>query len=353
VDKQAVLHNNYYICLMTIDLRSDTVTKPSPDMLEAMFKAPVGDDVFGEDPTMAKLEKMVTDMFGMEAALFCPSGSMTNQIAVKCHTQPSDEVICDKLSHVYIYEGGGIASNSACQIKALDGNLGRLKAEQVLEAINPDDIHRARTSLVCLENTANRGGGTCYKFSDIQSIKDVCSNNNLKFHLDGARIWNAMIVTGETPKQYGAIFDSISVCLSKGLGAPVGSVLLGNKAFIHQAKRVRKVFGGGMRQVGYLAAAGIYGLEHNISRLKDDHLHTKQITDALQQKDFIGEIIPPETNILIFEVKGKYDPKSFVGYLQKHSILCFPISATQVRMVTHLDVTSEMVKTLIGIIQAM
>jgi threonine aldolase len=338
---------------MTIDLRSDTVTKPSRAMLEAMFKAPVGDDVFGEDPTMNKLEKMAADMFGMDAALFCPSGSMTNQIAVKCHTQPSDEVICDKLSHVYVYEGGGIASNSACQIRALDGNLGRLKAEQVLEAINPDDIHRARTSLVCLENTANRGGGTCYNFTDIHSIKEVCLNNKLKLHLDGARIWNAMIVTGEKPKQYGAIFDSISICLSKGLGAPVGSILLGNKAFIHQAKRVRKVFGGGMRQVGYLAAAGIFGLEHNITRLKDDHLHIKQIAAALKQKDFIGEIIPPETNILIFEVKGKYDPKSFVGYLQKHEALCFPISATQVRMVTHLDITPDMVKKLIELIQTM
>lgn len=322
-------------------------------MLEAMFKAPVGDDVFGEDPTMTKLETMVADMFGMDAALFCPSGSMTNQIAIKCHTQPGEEVICDNLSHIYIYEGGGIAFNSSCQVRALNGDLGRLKAAQIKEAINPDDIHRPSTRLVCLENTANRGGGTCYNFNDIQLIKEVCLNNNLRIHLDGARIWNAMAVTGEIPTQYGAIFDSISICLSKGLGAPVGSVLIGNKAFIHQAKRIRKVFGGGMRQVGYLAAAGIYGLENNIKRLKEDHVHIKQIANALQQKDFIGEIIPPQTNILIFEVKGKYDPKSFVGYLQKHSILCFPISPTQVRMVTHLDITPEMVEQLVKIIQAM
>jgi threonine aldolase len=345
--------NNYYICLMTIDLRSDTVTKPSPAMLEAMFKAPVGDNVFGEDPTMTKLETMAADMFGMEAALFCPSGSMTNQIAIKCHTQPGDEVICDKLSHVYIYEGGGIAFNSSCQVRALDGNLGRLKAEQVLEAINPDDIHKPISRLVCLENTANRGGGTYYNLNDIQSIKKVCLNNNLKLHLDGARLWNALIETKETPKQYGAIFDSISICLSKGLGAPVGSILLGSKAYIYQALRIRKVFGGGMRQVGYLAAAGIYALENNITRLKDDHTHTKLISAALQQKDFVGEIMPPETNILIFEVKGKYNPKSFVGYLQKLDILCFPISAKQVRMVTHLDVTDEMVKRLVEVIKTM
>lgn len=353
MDNEVVLGDNCYICFMIIDLRSDTVTKPSPAMLEAMFKAPVGDDVFGEDPTMAKLETMLADMFGMEAALFCPSGSMTNQIAIKCHTQPGDEVICDQSSHIYIYEGGGIAANSSCQARALEGDLGRLKAAQVLEAINPDDIHRARTRLVCLENTSNRGGGSCYNLYDIQLIEEVCLTNNLKLHLDGARIWNAMTVTGETPKQFGALFDSISVCLSKGLGAPVGSVLLGNKAFIHQAKRVRKLFGGGMRQVGYLAAAGIYGLEHHIEKLKDDHAHARQIAHALQQKDFIVGIIPPETNILIFEVKGRYDPKSFAGYLQKHAILCFPISPTQVRMVTHLDITAEMVQKLITIIAAM
>jgi threonine aldolase len=338
---------------MKIDLRSDTVTKPTPAMLEAMFKAPVGDDVFGEDPTMAKLEAMVADMFGMEAAVFCPSGTMTNQIAIKCHTQPGDEIICDKLSHVYVYEGGGIAFNSGCQVNLINGDKGKINAEQVLNAINPDDIHRAKTRLVSIENTSNRGGGSCYIFNDIQSIKEVCLNNNLKFHLDGARIWNALVARKETAKQYGAVFDSISVCLSKGLGAPIGSLLLGDKTYIQHARRIRKIFGGGMRQVGYLAAAGIYALENNIEKLADDHAHAKQIADALQKKDFVGEIIPPETNILIFEVKGRYTPKSFVGYLNKYDILCFPISATQVRIVTHLDVTPEMVKHLIEIIQAM
>ncbi|MEI9933296.1 MAG: GntG family PLP-dependent aldolase [Ferruginibacter sp.] len=286
---------------MIIDLRSDTFTKPSSAMLKAMFNAHVGDDVFGEDPTMKTLEAMAADVFGMAAAVFCPSGTMTNQVAIKCHTQPGDEIICEKLSHVYIYEGGGIAFNSGCQVKPIDGDCGRINAEQVLEAINPDDIHKAKTKLVCLENTANRGGGSCYNFSDIQKIKEVCLNNDLKLHLDGARLFNALIVKNETPKQYGEIFDSISICLSKGLGAPVGSLLLGNKEYIKQARRVRKVFGGGMRQVGYLAAAGIYALENNIHKLKEDHLHAKQIAEALQLQDFIGDIMPVETNILILK----------------------------------------------------
>lgn len=212
-------------------------------MLDAMLKTAVGDDVFGEDPTVNQLEAMAAGMFGMEASLFCPSGTMTNQIAIKCHTQPGDEVICDKMSHVYIYEGGGIAFNSGSQVKPLEGDRGRISAPQVLEAINPDDVHKARTSLVSLENTANRGGGSCYEFGDIESIKEVCLQNNLKLHLDGARLWNALVARGESPRQYGEIFDSISVCLSKGLGAPVGSLLLGNRDFIKKARRVRKVMG--------------------------------------------------------------------------------------------------------------
>ena len=338
---------------MITDLRSDTFTKPSPSMLDAMFKAAVGDDVFGEDPSVNQLEAMAAEMFGMEAAVFCPSGTMTNQIAIKCHTRPGDEVICDKVSHVYIYEGGGIAANSGSQVKALDGDRGRVTAEQVAEAINPDDPHKAHTSLVSLENTANRGGGSCYNFSEFQLIKDVCSKNSLKLHLDGARLWNALVAKKESPKQYGAIFDSISICLSKGLGTPVGSLLLGKKDYIKQARRVRKVFGGGMRQAGYLAAAGIYALENNIQRLQEDHLHARQIADALGKKDFIGKIMPVETNIIIFEVTGSYDPKKFCSELLQHDILCLSISATQVRMVTHLDITKEMVKNLINVIEAL
>ena len=219
-------------------------------MLEAMFKAEVGDDVFGEDPSVNQLEAITAEMFAMEAALFCPSGTMTNQIGIKCHTQPGDEVICEKMSHVYIYEGGGIAFNSGSQVKALEGNRGRLTAEQITEAINPDDVHKAKTSLVSLENTANRGGGSCYDFNDFQLIKEICLQNKLSLHLDGARLWNALVAKEESPKQYGEVFDSISVCLSKGLGTPIGSLLLGKRDYIKKARRVRKVFGGGMRQAG-------------------------------------------------------------------------------------------------------
>lgn len=338
---------------MITDLRSDTFTKPSQAMLEAMFTAAVGDDVFGEDPSINQLEAMAADMFGMEAAVFCPSGTMTNQIAIKVHTQPGDEIICEKLSHVYIYEGGGIAFNSGCQVKTIDGDQGRISAEQVLEAINPSDIHKARTSLVSLENTANRGGGSCYKYADIELIKQVCLQNNLKLHLDGARLWNALVAKKETPKQYGEVFDSISICLSKGLGTAVGSLLLGQKEYIKKARRVRKVFGGGMRQAGYLAAAGIYALENNIERLEIDHLHAKQITAALIKKEFTGAIMPVETNIIIFEVVAPYTPKSFAAELAKFSILSMPISANQVRMVTHLDITEAMVKNLVAVIEAL
>lgn len=322
-------------------------------MLEAMFRAQVGDDVFGEDPSVNKLEGMAKDLFNMEAAIFCPSGTMTNQIAIKCHTNPGEEVICDKLSHVYIYEGGGIAFNSGCQVKAIDGDRGRINAEQVTALINPDDVHKAKTSLVSIENTANRGGGSCYEFIDIQNIKQVCLNNNLKLHLDGARLWNALVAKHETPKQYGEVFDSISICLSKGLGTPVGSLLLGNRDFINKARRIRKIFGGGMRQAGYLAAAGIYAIENNIQRLETDHIHAKTIAHALIKKDFIGKILPVETNILIFEVTGSYSAASFTAYLKEHGISCIAISQTQVRMVTHLDITSEMIRKLVNIIAEM
>ncbi len=338
---------------MITDLRSDTFTKPSPAMLDAMSNASVGDDVFGEDPTINQLEAMAAELFNMEAAVFCPSGTMTNQIAIKCHTQPGEEIICDKMSHVYIYEGGGIAFNSGCQVKTLEGDRGRVKAEQVLEAINPNDIHKAPTSLVSLENTANRGGGSCYDFTDLEDIKEICLQNKLKLHLDGARLWNALVAKGETPRQYGELFDSISICLSKGLGAPVGSLLLGNKNFIQKARRIRKVFGGGMRQAGYLAAAGIYALENNINRLADDHHHAKQIAAALIKKDFVGKIMPVETNILIFELKDQFTAKSFETELAKFGILTIAISPTQVRMVTHLDVTEDMTQHLVEVIKEM
>lgn len=334
-----------------IEYRSDTFTKPTSGMLQAMCEAEVGDDVYSEDPTVNKLQLMLAEKFGMEAGIFCASGTMTNQIAIKCHTQPGGEVICDKMSHVYIYEGGGIAFNSGCQVKPLEGDRGRIMAAQVSEAINPNDIHKAKTQLVSLENTANRGSGSCYEFYDIQEIKEVCLENNLKLHLDGARLFNAIVAKDEDPKEYGHVFDSISICLSKGLGAPVGSVLLGDHDFIQNARRVRKVFGGGMRQAGYLAAAGIYALENNIDRLALDHRHTKQIEEALLKKEFTGGIMPVETNILIFEVKGNYTSKTLTEEFKENNILVSSISPTQIRMVLHLGVSEEMVQETIKVIE--
>ncbi len=336
-----------------IDFRSDTVTHPSKLMLEAMMHAQIGDDVFGEDPSINQLESMSANLFGMEAALFCPSGTMSNQIAIKCHVQPGDEVICDKLSHIYLYEGGGIAANSGSSVRLLEGDRGRITAKMVENAINPEDIHKPRTTLVSLENTANRGGGSCYNFNDIQLIRQVCSRNNLGFHLDGARIFNALVAQNETAKQYGATFDSISICLSKGLGAPVGSVLIGKIDFIRKAKRVRKLFGGGMRQAGFLAAAGIYALENNVKRLAEDHLHTQLIEEVLIEKDFIGEILPVETNILIFEVKGKYTAPQLSAILKEKGVLTIAISPTQLRFVLHLDISQSQVNQTIDLIKSL
>jgi len=333
------------------DYRSDTVTKPGPGMLQAMLSADVGDDVFGDDPTINKLQEMTAEMFGMEAGIFCPSGTMTNQIAIKCHTQPGDELICDHLSHVYIYEGGGIAFNSGCQVKPVIGDRGRITATDVLNNINPDDDHKARTRIVSLENTANRGGGSCYELPEIHKIKDVCSSNGLIMHLDGARLFHALTATNQSPKEYGEIFDSISICLSKGLGAPVGSVLLGKKDFIKKARRVRKVLGGGMRQAGYLAAAGIYALENNIERLETDHIHAKQIAEALLKKDFVGKMFPVETNIILFEVKGEYSGPSLGEAFLKNDIKVSVLNQSWVRIVVHLDIKEEMVKDTIETIE--
>lgn len=338
---------------MIIDLRSDTFTRPGSAMLSAILNAQVGDDVFQEDTTVNKLEGMAAEMFGMEAALYCPTGTMSNQIAIKCHTRPGDEVICEKKAHVYVYEGGGIAFNSSSQVNAIEGERGMINAGQIAAAINPDDVHKARTSLVCLENTSNRGGGSCYDFKKIQEIKEVCVNHHLALHLDGARLFNALVARGETPGQYGKVFDSISVCLNKGLGCPIGSILLGTGEFIRQARRIRKVLGGGMRQAGYMAATGIYALQHHVKRLELDHIHARQIAEALHKNDCIGEIMPVETNIIIFEVKKRYSAKAFSDMLKEHQILALPISTTQLRMVTHLDINEEMVKTTIRTIGEM
>jgi len=330
--------------MMIIDFRSDTVTKPTQGMLEAMFKAKVGDDVFGEDASINELEAIAADMFGMEAAIFCPSGTMTNQIAIKCHTQPGDEVICDESSHIYQYEGGGIAFNSGASVKLLAGDRGRITAAQVSAAIQPDDPHRAHTSLVSLENTSNRGGGSCYDFDEIKKIGSLCKEKGLAFHLDGARLWNAMIAKKESAKQYGKVFDSISICLSKSLGCPVGSLLLGKKDFIKKARRVRKVFGGGMRQAGFLAAAGIYALQNNIDRLAEDHQHAAQIADVIAGKQFVKFVLPVETNIIIFELDESITAPALVTRLKEHNILGYAISPNRVRLVLHLDINAEMVK---------
>lgn len=327
---------------MIIDFRSDTVTQPTAPMKEAMMKAKVGDDVFGEDPSINELEALVAAMFGMEAALFCPSGTMTNQIAIKCHTQPGDEVICDQSSHVYQYEGGGIAFNSGASVKLLQGDRGRISAEQVLAVINPDDPHRAHTSLVCLENTSNRGGGSCYDLEEVKRIQRVCKENNLKYHLDGARLFNALVAKKETAKQHGELFDSVSICLSKSLGCPVGSLLVGKKDLIKKGRRVRKVFGGGMRQAGFLAAAGIYALKNNIDRLAEDHAKAKQLGEVIAKKEFVKMVLPVETNIIIFELNDKLTAPALVAKLKEHDILGYAISPNRVRLLLHLDINEEM-----------
>ena len=329
---------------MKADLRSDTFTKPTPDMLSAMMAAEVGDDVFGEDPTVNALEKKAAGMFGMEAAIFCPSGTMTNQIAIRVHTQLQDEVICDHRSHIYQYEGGGIASNSGVSVKLLDGDRGRLKADDIRRNINPDDIHKPVTRLVGIENTVNKGGGCYYDMAELKKIRDVCNRHRLVMHLDGARLFNALVETGEKPSQHGELFDTVSVCLSKGLGAPVGSLLIGSKEMIKKARWVRKVFGGGMRQAGFLAAAGIYALENNIDRLKDDHRRARTIGDALQEAAFVSEVMPIDTNIIILSLKEGYTTEQILARLADKNVLALPFGPNEIRMITHLDFIDEMLE---------
>lgn len=338
---------------MIADFRSDTVTQPGKEMLAYMMKAPVGDDVFAEDPSINHLESLSARIFGYEAAIFCPSGTMTNQIAIKCHTSPGDEVICDRNSHIYQYEGGGIAFNSGASVRLLEGDRGRLTAEQVEAAINPEDVHKPVTTLVGLENTCNRGGGSCYDLKQIARIKAVCNASGLALHLDGARLFNAMVARKEDPLEYGKLFNSVSICLSKSLGAPVGSLLLGDHLFIKKARRIRKVFGGGMRQAGYLAAAGIYALENNVERLHQDHLHARMIEEVLREKSFVQEILPVETNIVIASFNFPYSPAKFIEEMKKHDIHMFSISPTQVRMVLHLDISPAMVEKTIQIIKSL
>ncbi|WP_443938228.1 threonine aldolase family protein [Pedobacter sp. MW01-1-1] len=332
-----------------LDFRSDTVTKPTAGMLEAMMTAKVGDDVFGEDETVQKLELKLAKTFDMEAGLFCPSGTMTNQIAIKCFTQPMQEVICDQTAHVYRYEIGGIAFHSGASVRLLHGNRGILTPELIEPEINEDNIHYPDSTLVVLENTVNKGGGSCYTLDQIAPIHHLCNIKGLKLHLDGARIFNALVAKGDKAEQYGQYFDGISVCLSKGLGAPVGSVLLGSKETIRKARKIRKAFGGGMRQAGFLAAAGIYALDHHVERLVDDHRHAKALADALLRRKDVVSVLPVETNIVVFEVQPGTANK-LVEQLKEKGMLCNATSNSTIRLVTHLDLSADMIDKAIEIL---
>ena len=327
---------------MIIDLRSDTVTKPSKAMLEAMMEAAVGDDVFREDPTVNALETRIAKMFGKETALFFPSGTMANQTAIKLHTNPGDQVICDKYAHIFNYESGGASFNSGVSCNLLDVNNGMFTADDVKKAINPEAYYYSKTSLVEIENTANRRGGSCWDFSVIQNIRKVCDENHLGFHLDGARLWHALVEKKETTAQYGTLFHTISVCLSKGLGCPVGSVLVGDGAIMQNAIRIRKIFGGNMRQAGYLAAAGLYALDHNVERLAEDHIKAKEIGAVLSQLTMVKSVEAIETNIVIFELIAEADENKFTQKLADKNIHIISMGGGKLRMVTHLDYTNVM-----------
>lgn len=336
---------------MAIDLRSDTLTRPTPAMLDAMMSAAVGDDMFGEDPTVAQLESEAAAMFGMEAGLYCASGTMTNQIGIRLHTTLQDEVICHKYSHIYLYESGGIASNAGVSVRLLEGDRGMITADQVEAAIQPDDIHAPVSRLVALENTMNKGGGSCYDLEEILKIRKVCDERGLGFHLDGARLFNALVATGQTARQYGELFDTISICLSKGLGAPVGSVLLGSASDIKRAKRIRKAMGGAWRQAGYIAAAGLYALENHVDRLAEDHAKAQAIAEVLAAQHYVEEVLPCETNILIFKLTDAYTNETFLARLKQHDVHAFGFGPQLIRFVTHYDFTDEHLEQLLRVLK--
>ena len=327
-----------------IDLRSDTVTKPTNEMKSFMMDAKLGDDVFEDDPSVRHLEDMAASMFSKEAGLFCPSGTMTNQIALMTHLKPGDEVICSRESHIYNYEGGGIARNAGASVRLIERKTGLLTVSDIADNINPDDVHQPVTKLVALENTCNRGGGNCYDINEIKAIKEFCDKIGLPVHLDGARLFNAIVKKGHSAEDYGACFDSISICLSKGLGAPLGSLLLGDAHFIKTARRNRKVLGGGMRQVGIVASAGTYALNHHVDRLKDDHEHAQIIANALANCSWINQVLDVETNIIVASLKDDFEPLKFLHKLEEDGVLAIPFGKGKIRMVTHLDVSSENVE---------
>ncbi|MCA0133478.1 threonine aldolase family protein [Winogradskyella alexanderae] len=328
---------------MIIDLRSDTVTRPTSKMLEAITNAEVGDDVYKEDPCVNALESRLAAMFGMDQALFFPTGSMANQAALKLHTNPGEQVICDKYAHIYNYEGGGASFNSGISCKLVDGHRGMFTAEHAEASINPPDFyHSPLTSLIAVENTTNKGGGACWDFNELKKLRKVAKKHNLGYHLDGARLWNALVETNETPKHYGELFDTISVCLSKGLGCPMGSVLIGKKELMQNAIRIRKILGGGMRQVGYMASAGLFALDNNIDRLKEDHKKAKEIGEVLKSLAIIKKVEPIETNIIIFELDESITEGDFFNWLKAKNIHIIGMGNNKLRMVTHLDYTDSM-----------
>lgn len=334
---------------MEINLISDTVTKPTKGMLKYMMKAKVGDDVFKSDPTVIHLQEKISEMFGMEAALFFPSGTMANQTAIKINTHPGDKMFCDKWAHVYNFEGGGAAFNSGVTSHLIDGDRGMFVAEALEEAVTGgrSDIHVPYSRLVAIENTTNKGGGACWDYEEILKIRKICDDNELKLHLDGARLFNALIAKKESPEQYGKVFDTISICLSKGLGAPVGSLLLGTKEDIEAALRVRKLFGGAMRQSGYLAAAGIYALDNHVERLVIDHTRAKIIGGALHNCELVKNVEPIETNIVIFNVIDSINEYDFISRLNDAGIALISMGQGKLRMVTHLDFTEDMLESVV------
>ena len=324
-----------------VDFRSDTVTKPTLEMKGFMMNAPLGDDVWGDDPSVNELEALGAKMFGKESAVFCSSGTQTNQIAIRVHTQPGDEIICHEEAHIYRYEGGGIAYNSGVSCRFLRGNYGRINPSDIVPEINPDDQHHPITTLVSIEDTSNRGGGMAYEIEDIKKIAAICKEHGLNFHLDGARVFNALTVNGLNSQEYGNYFDTISICLSKGLGAPVGSLLLGSADFIQKARRVRKVFGGAMRQAGIIAAGGTFALKNHVDRLKDDHAKAKEIEKMLNKQSWIKEVLPVQTNIVVALLADGLDEFKVTEQLAAKGILCVPFGNGRVRFTTHLDVSDE------------
>lgn len=326
---------------MTIDLRSDTITRPSKAMIDFMAGAPVGDDVFREDPSVNELERYTSELLGYEAALYCGSGTLANQIAIMAHTRPGDEVICSDLSHIYLYEGGGIAANAGCSVRLIHGDRGRITAAQIEANINADDVHFPGSTLVSIEDTMNKGGGAVYNPEEVNKIRTLCHQRGLKFHCDGARIFNSLVVRGAEASSLSGVYDSLSVCLSKGLGAPVGSVLLGTEEFIRNARRIRKRLGGGMRQAGIVASAGLYAIQNNVERLSDDHRRAKELETLLMSQSWVKSVLPVETNIVILELADGFNSQMVLSAFKEQNILALAFGNDKIRLVTHLDFTEE------------